>query len=104
MKGNTMNLEQFGVTLACDHAAPISITTESVAGLVLTLHLHRESLAKANEVLRVENPTGANERLSAVQASLIGMAGALDNVLSELLRVGREQGLQLHSIGNVPHH
>lgn len=99
-----MNLEQFGVTLACDHAAPVNITAESVAGLVLTLHLHRESLLKANEVLRVENPTGANERLAAVQASLIGMAGALDNTLSELLRVGREQGLQFHSIGNVPHH
>lgn len=99
-----MNLEQFGVTLACDHAAPINITAESVAGLVLTLHLHRESLAKANEVLRVENPTGDNERLAAVQASLIGMASALDNVLSELLRVGREQGLQLHSVRNAPHH
>lgn len=104
MKGHTMNLEKFGVTLACDHAAPIIITTESLAGLVLTLQLHRENLAKANEVLRVENPTGANERLAVVQASLIGMAGALGDTISELLRVGREQGLQFHSIGNASQH
>ena len=102
MKGHTMNLEKFGVTLACDHAAPIIITTESLAGLVLTLQLHRENLAKANEVLRVENPTGANERLAVVQASLIGMAGALGDTISELLRVGREQGLQ-GAIFAAPH-
>lgn len=99
-----MNIEQFGVTLASNPEAPISITADSMAGLILGLRLHQQNLAKAAQVLQLENPDGANERLAVVQASLIGLAGSLDNTLAELLRVGREQGLSFQTIGAAPHH
>ncbi len=99
-----LDLEKFGVTLACNSESPIAITAESMAGLLLQLHLHRSNLAKANELLLLENPTGANERIAEVQAALVGMDGALGHALAELLRVGHEQGLRFHTIADASHH
>ena len=101
---NHLNLEKFGVTLACPSTSPITVDAESLAGLILGLHLHRANLVQANAVLRLENPSGANERLAEVQASLIGMATALDGTLAELLRVGHAQGFRLHTINDVSQH
>ena len=101
---NHLNFEKLGVTLACPTDAPITVDAESFAGLILGLHLHRANLVKANEVLRLENPAGASERLAEVQAALIGMATALDTTLSELLRVGHAQGLRFHTSKDASQH
>jgi hypothetical protein len=101
---NHLNLEALGVTLATPTDAPITVDAESWTGLILHLYLHRSNLVQANAVLRLENPSGASERIAEVQASLIGMATALDSTLAELLRIGHAQGLQLHSIADAPKH
>ena len=89
-----MTIEKLGVRIS-GPAKSITIEVPSYGELILHEFLRAESLPRCAAALAHANPDGADEGLLEVALLLDTLAGASRNLLHELLRIAREQGLHI---------
>ncbi|MFZ5483732.1 MAG: hypothetical protein ACOZB0_05815 [Pseudomonadota bacterium] len=101
--GNSERLEQLGVRVS-NPDLMIGIDGQSFADLVLYHYLHAENLRRCLAVLAQESTLDTSEPLSELQAQLQALANGSSGVLSEHLRIAREQGLRFEITGDRTRH